>query len=134
MTPGSSPTDFHAGDFIASQWTTQLDLTKDIDLGLFKPVTLAGGIEYRRETFELKPGDPASRYKEGSQSYPGFALTDAGSHSRNDTAVYADVANGSPSPQEQVAYPTFADGHDAALIGEAVARSAHSQSWATVDR
>ena len=91
-TPGSSPTDFHAGDFIASQWTTQLDLTKDIDLGLFKPVTLAGGIEYRRETFELKPGDPASRYKEGSQSYPGFALTDAGSHSRNDTAVYADVA------------------------------------------
>ncbi len=49
-------------------------------------------------------------------------------------AVYADVANGSPSPHEQVAYPTFADGHDAALIGEAVARSALSQSWATVDR
>jgi iron complex outermembrane receptor protein len=91
-TPGFSPTDFHAGDFIASQWTTTLDLTKDIDLGLFKPLTLAGGVEYRRETYQIKAGDPASRYKEGSQSYPGFALTDAGSHSRTDTAVYVDVA------------------------------------------
>ncbi len=96
-TPGFSPTDFHAGDFISTQWTTQLDLTHDYEVGMATPLTLAFGGEFRRETYEIKPGDPASRYKEGSQSYPGFALTDAGKHSRKNYAVYADVA---VSPQE----------------------------------
>ncbi len=96
-TPGSSPTDFHAGDFISTQWTTQLDLTHAYDVGMATPLTLALGAEFRKETYEIKPGDEASRYKEGSQSYPGFALTDAGQHSRKNYAVYADVA---VSPQE----------------------------------
>ncbi|MDB5495388.1 MAG: TonB-dependent receptor [Phenylobacterium sp.] len=91
-TPGFSPTNFHAGDFLASQWTTTLDLTRELDVGMYKPMTLALGAEYRRETYEIKPGDAASRYKEGSQSYPGFALTDAGKHSRTNYAIYADLA------------------------------------------
>lgn len=91
-TPGFSPTDFHAGDFIASQWTSNLDLTRDFDVGMPTPLTLALGAEYRKEKYIIKPGDPASRYKEGSQSYPGFALTDAGSHDRKNYAFYADVA------------------------------------------
>ena len=90
--PGFSPTDFYAGSFISSQWTTQLDLTRDFEVGMATPLTLALGGEFRRETYEIKPGDEASRYKEGSQSYPGFALTDAGKHSRKNYAVYADVA------------------------------------------
>jgi iron complex outermembrane receptor protein len=96
-TPGFSPTDFHAGDFISTQWTTQLDISHDYDVGMATPLTLAFGGEYREETYEIKPGDPGSRYKEGSQSYPGFALTDAGKHSRENYAIYADVA---VSPQE----------------------------------
>ena len=91
-TPGFSPTDFHAGDFRSTQWTTQLDVSKEYDVGMAEPLTLALGAEYRRETYEIKPGDAASRYKEGSQSYPGFALTDAGKHSRKNYAVYGDVA------------------------------------------
>ncbi|HEX7884531.1 MAG TPA: TonB-dependent receptor, partial [Phenylobacterium sp.] len=91
-TPGFSPTDFHAGDFISTQWTTQIDASKEYDVGMATPLTLALGAEYRKETYEIKPGDPASRYKEGSQSYPGFALTDAGKHSRKNYAVYGDVA------------------------------------------
>lgn len=91
-TPGFSPTDFHAGDFIASQWTTTLDLAREYEVGMATPLTLALGAEYRKETYEIKPGDPASRYKEGSQSYPGFALTDAGLHSRHNYAIYGDVA------------------------------------------
>jgi len=91
-TPGFSPTDFHAGDFIASQWTSNFDLTRDFDAGMATPLTLALGAEYRKEEFTIKPGDAASRYKEGSQSYPGFALTDAGSHDRTNYAFYADVA------------------------------------------
>ncbi|WP_240609576.1 TonB-dependent receptor plug domain-containing protein [Phenylobacterium deserti] len=89
---GFTPTDFHAGDFINTQWTTTLDLAHEYDVGMAKPLTLALGAEYREETYEILPGDLASRYKEGSQSYPGFALTDAGKHERRNWAVYADVA------------------------------------------
>jgi predicted dehydrogenase len=47
-------------------------------------------------------------------------------------AVYADVVAGRPS--EHPTYPTFADGHDAMLVGEAVARSAREGRWTDVDR
>jgi len=91
-TAGFSPRDFHAGDFVGTQWTTTLDVTHDYDLGMATPLTLALGAEYRKDTYEIRPGDAGSRYKEGSQSYPGFQLTDAGEHSRHNWAVYADAA------------------------------------------
>jgi predicted dehydrogenase len=47
-------------------------------------------------------------------------------------AVYADVAAGRPAAEP--AYPTFADGHDVALVCEAVASSAASRSWTPVRR
>ena len=47
-------------------------------------------------------------------------------------AVYADVAAGRMSPAP--GYPTFADGHDEMLVGEAIARSAHEGRWIDVDR
>jgi predicted dehydrogenase len=47
-------------------------------------------------------------------------------------AVYTDVAAGRPAPEP--AYPTFADGHDIALVCQAVAASARSGSWAPVRR
>ena len=46
--------------------------------------------------------------------------------------VYQDVANGAPAPDST--YPTFADGHDALLVTEAVARSSQEQRWVTVAR
>ena len=45
--------------------------------------------------------------------------------------VYAAVATGTP-PASPL-YPTFADGHEAALIGAAIARSAQEARWVTVD-
>jgi iron complex outermembrane receptor protein len=92
---GATPTEFHAGQFIASQWTTSLEVANEFAVGWASPLSVAGGLEYRRDTYEIGAGDPASRYKEGSQSYPGFSLTDAGSHNRNNKSVYIDVA-GSP--------------------------------------
>jgi iron complex outermembrane recepter protein len=89
---GSTPTDFHAGDFIATQWTTNVDIDRDYELGLASPLNVAFGLEHRHETYEIKAGDPASRYKEGSQSYPGFALSDAKAVSRDNEAVYVDFA------------------------------------------
>lgn len=47
-------------------------------------------------------------------------------------AIYVDIVNGSPAPMS--AYPTFADGHDSALICEAVARSAATGTWSQVAR
>lgn len=47
-------------------------------------------------------------------------------------AVYDDVAAGGPSTEPD--YPTFADGHDALLVTEAVARSASEQRWVKVNR
>jgi predicted dehydrogenase len=47
-------------------------------------------------------------------------------------AVYADVAAGGPS--DDPAYPTFAAGHEQAVIGEAIARSAAEGRWADVGR
>ncbi|MDJ0924891.1 MAG: Gfo/Idh/MocA family oxidoreductase [Acidimicrobiia bacterium] len=46
--------------------------------------------------------------------------------------VYADVAAGKPADEPR--YPTFADGHDALLVTEAVARSSQEQRWTRVER
>jgi predicted dehydrogenase len=46
--------------------------------------------------------------------------------------VYGDVARGGPS--ENPSYPTFADGHDALLVAEAIARSSSEQRWVPVER
>jgi predicted dehydrogenase len=47
-------------------------------------------------------------------------------------AVYRAVAAG--GPPERPDYPTFADGHDEALIADAIARSASEGRWVDVDR
>ena len=47
-------------------------------------------------------------------------------------AVYADVVSGTPSPHP--GYPTFADGHDVMLVGDAIARSARDGRWVSVAR
>jgi predicted dehydrogenase len=46
-------------------------------------------------------------------------------------AVYGAVAAGGPLPEP--VYPTFADGHEEALIADAIARSHAEQRWVTVD-
>ncbi|SHN36683.1 iron complex outermembrane recepter protein [Duganella sacchari] len=89
---GSTPTNFSAGTFIASQLTTTLEANKEFEIGWAKPLNIAAGVEHRIDKYEIEAGDPASRYKEGSQSYPGFSLTDAGSHRRTNQAAYVDFA------------------------------------------
>jgi predicted dehydrogenase len=46
--------------------------------------------------------------------------------------VYADIERGGPSDRPN--YPTFADGHDILCVTDAIARSAKSQSWVSVER
>lgn len=58
----------------------------------------------------------------------GFPDTFRGLFSR----VYADIDAGGPSPDPD--YPTFADGHDAVCVTEAVAESSQTGGWTPVRR
>ena len=89
---GATPPNFYDGFLKASEWTNNLDLSKEIELGMAAPLTLAFGAEYRENRFTIGQGDFASTYFEGGQSYPGFLATDAGAHKRHNVAAYADVA------------------------------------------
>lgn len=118
-TPGFSPTDFNTGAFIFTQWTTQIDLSKEYDVGFAEPMNVAIGGEYRRESYEVKAGDPASRYKEGSQAYPGFQLTDAGKTKRRSYAAYANVAFSPTEPLKldlAARYEHFSDFGDTFIV------------------
>ena len=89
---GISPQEFHDGDLAASQWDTTLDLTHPFKVGLAGPLVLAGGGEYRIDSYQIKAGDPASYYGTGAQSYFGYAPSNAGYHQRSTYAFYADAA------------------------------------------
>jgi iron complex outermembrane receptor protein len=89
---GASPTTFHDGDLTATQLTNTLDLTHAFKVGLAEPLILAGGAEYRIDSYELKAGDPASYYKTGAQSYFGYAPSNAGYHQRSNYSFYVDAA------------------------------------------
>jgi iron complex outermembrane receptor protein len=89
---GATPTSFVAGAFIASQLTSTLEASRDVAIGWSSPLNVALGLEHRIDKYEIEAGDAASRYKEGSQAYPGFSLTDAGSHRRTNEAAYIDLA------------------------------------------
>ena len=89
---GATPTSFVAGAFIASQLTSTLEASRELAIGWATPLNLALGIEHRIDKYEIEAGDAPSRYKEGSQAYPGFSLTDAGSHRRTNEAAYIDLA------------------------------------------
>jgi iron complex outermembrane receptor protein len=91
-TKGFTPTSFHAGSWRTTQWTNNLDLRHDFEVGFSAPMNVAFGAEQRRDTYRIGAGDAASTYKEGSQSYPGFSKTDAGGHARTSWALYTDVA------------------------------------------
>ena len=88
---GQTPVNFYDGTYTQTQWTTNAELTKEIEIGLAGPMTFAFGAEYREETWEAGPGDEASRYLEGGQSFPGISLSDAGKHDRDVMGAYVDV-------------------------------------------
>jgi iron complex outermembrane receptor protein len=90
---GTSPTSFHAGEYNDTEWTNNLDINKPIDVPFFaKPLNIAFGAEFRRNTYQLEPGDGPSQYGGGSQAYPGFTNLDAGQYHRTNEAVYTDWA------------------------------------------
>jgi iron complex outermembrane recepter protein len=89
---GSTPTNFYDGKFISTQSTTTLDITKEFEVGLAGPLTVAFGGEHRRESWQLGPGEPSSYIGGGAQSFPGYPATVATNAARHSDAGYVDLA------------------------------------------
>jgi iron complex outermembrane recepter protein len=88
---GYSQTSFYDGRFTADQWDTSLDLSRDFDVGLASPLTVAVGAEYREDSYAINAGEASSYYGPGGASFPGYSPLAAGSHKRDNSAVYANV-------------------------------------------
>lgn len=89
---GHSPTDFYDGAFTSSQWTTNVNLTRDFDVGLSSPLTFNAGVEYRQDKYGIAAGDYASYYKTGASSFPGYnPAVNTGNYDRNSYSVFADA-------------------------------------------
>ncbi len=127
---GATPRDFFDGTFNAQQWTTTLDVAKTIEASF--PINVAFGVEYRREEYEIEPGEPSSYYGDGAQSFPGYPPAVGGVHERNQHAVYVDVAL---NPVENLAldvagrYEDFSDFGDT-TVGKLTARYDFTDAFA----
>lgn len=102
-----SPTAFYNGRYAASQWTTNLDLANIFELGWHAPLRLALGAEYRRDGYEISPGEEASYVwgpysvldgpaagtvpTIGSQGFAGIQPGDAGDYHRHNVSAYAEA-------------------------------------------
>ncbi len=89
---GLTPRNFYDGAFRSTEWTNNVDLAKDFEMGMASPLTVAMGAEYRRNKYSISVGDPFSIYKEGGQAYPGFQPTDAGTNKRTNYGAYLNLA------------------------------------------
>ena len=99
---GSRQTNFDEGYLRSTQWTTNFDLNRDVAIsGWTSPLNVALGAEFRRDGYVIGEGELSSYYKGGAAAFPGYAPSDAGSHSRTSQSLYIDLA-GSPIERLQL--------------------------------
>ena len=120
----TSPSEFYDGSFTASELTGNFDVTKNFNVGMATPLSVAVGFEAREDTYAIAAGDPASYYKTGAQSFPGYAPAGALAKSRKNYAEYIDLAV-SPIQDLQIdiagRHEYYTDFHDA-QVGKITAR------------
>jgi iron complex outermembrane receptor protein len=123
-TPVPAQRNFFNGAFETTQWTNTIDLDRGFDVGLAAPLNVAFGGEYRVDTFAITAGEPSSYFGGGAQSFDGYTPLDQGGHSRNNYAVYIDVAT-DPIEHFHVdlagRYEKYSD-FGSALVGKGTAR------------
>jgi iron complex outermembrane receptor protein len=93
-----SPTSFNAGAQIQTEYAINTDFTWLVDAGLFRPISVSFGGEWRRERYEIRAGDeaayvigPLNDLPSGSNGFPSPTPDQAGRWSRDSRAAYADV-------------------------------------------
>ncbi|MEC8326520.1 MAG: TonB-dependent receptor [Pseudomonadota bacterium] len=95
-----SPVDFDTGKYIQLEKTFNFDLVKSLEVGLDDPLNLAGGFEFREESFEIVSGEEASwkagpladnGFNIGSHGFKGFGPESQGTNTRRNWAAYVDA-------------------------------------------
>ena len=107
----ASPTDFYLGKVTQQEYNINADFSYETDIGLYKPLFLAAGVEFRRETFAVGLGDRASwepgiygsqlverndltRFNVtkavGANGFPGFGPDSVAEGGRNNYSIYLD--------------------------------------------
>jgi len=96
----ASPRDFNPGKHTQLEKSFNIDLVKELDVGLDDMLVIAGGYEWHSESFEVTAGNEESfvagplteqGFGIGSNGFPGFKPSAAGKFSRQNYAVYIDV-------------------------------------------
>lgn len=98
----TSPTRFDSGGLRYDQTLANIDVTRDLALGFASKTSLSLGAEYRRERFDIRPGEFGSYGNgtfggsPGAQVFPGFQPTIAGqrvdqARDRNNKSLYAEI-------------------------------------------
>jgi iron complex outermembrane receptor protein len=97
----ASPTDFDSGELTYDQLVFGADASRQIDLGLAGPVSLAVGLEARNEGYEIVAGQPESYDRGplggntalagGAQGFVGFQPSNEVDTDRQAVGAYIDV-------------------------------------------
>ena len=99
------PVYYNAGAYTETDRVVNFDMSKPMDIGLWSPLNVAFGLEYRDETFRIHNGDPNSFYIDpnieyglaaqgfgvGSNGFAGFQPGDAGAHTVGAYGAYVDL-------------------------------------------
>ena len=103
-----SPRKMNLTRHIFDQWTTNLDVGRDFDIGLHGPLSLSLGAEYRYERFSIRAGQPEAytygtyvipsgpfagqRPDPGLGSFNGTSPAEAGTIKRNNAGAYIELS------------------------------------------
>jgi iron complex outermembrane receptor protein len=102
---GSSPTSFFSGRYATKLGVLNFDASREFNPSFLKNgMTVAWGVEYKKDEYDVGAGEPASYYFNpatldpsgnvypgGSQVWPGITPDLAGSFSRHNYAAYVDL-------------------------------------------
>ncbi|MDO6428372.1 TonB-dependent receptor [Thalassotalea sp. 1_MG-2023] len=100
MGPEQGDLSFKTGSYVQLEKTFNFDINKTFDWGLEDDASVAMGIEWREESFEIKPGERASwdsgvlasqGFSVGSHGFAGFSPESQGTKERRSFAAYVDV-------------------------------------------
>ncbi|PZN92569.1 MAG: TonB-dependent receptor [Alphaproteobacteria bacterium] len=107
-----SPTSFYLGYLEQRETNFNLDVSYPVEVGFFSPLNIAGGLEFRRESYLVGLGDPASyaigpyatqtvqrgdgtRFQStaavGANGFPGYGPDSTADGARNSYSAYIDL-------------------------------------------
>lgn len=99
-----SPLSFRPGDLINEEFQLQADFTRELDFGVYSPATLAFGVSYLDESYEIVEGDFEAHVAGPYASPDPWGLCDGGAPS---AAGAAAIAGGSTLDCANSADPVY---------------------------